>query len=143
MLDARKARLAVLLTIAAIGSWWLTRQAAVPTPSAAAQPRHEPDYIIDNLIGNAMDALGSRKYLLTAKQLTHYPDDDTTHFVEPVLVQYQPGGATATTRADVGVMPSGGAEILMTGNVHLTRSADGRSRGGEITTDRLRVELDR
>ncbi len=90
-----------------------------------------------------MSALGSRKYLLTAKRLTHYPDDDTTHFVEPVLVQFRPDGPTATTRADAGVMPGDGSEIVLTGNVHLTRAADGRSSGGEVATERLRVELDR
>jgi lipopolysaccharide export system protein LptC len=143
MLDARKLVLGIVLAAVAIGSWWLTRQAAEPTAAVDTTPRHEPDYIIENFVGNAMNIQGARQYLLTAKRATHYPDDGATHFVEPVLVQFQAGRATATTRADAGVMPSGGAEIIMTGNVRLTRAADDRSSGGEVAAERLRVELDR
>ncbi|HEX9811673.1 MAG TPA: LPS export ABC transporter periplasmic protein LptC [Burkholderiales bacterium] len=143
MLDARKLILGFVLIVVASASWWLTHQVAEPPPAASTRPRHEPDYIVENFAGNAMNAQGARQYRLTAKRLTHYPDDDTTHFVEPLLVQFRPGGSTATTRADKGVMPGSGTEIVMTGNVHVTRSADGRSSGGEITTDQLRVELDR
>ena len=143
MLDARKLVLGVVLIAAAGVSWWLTHQATAPITITTPAPRHEPDFVVENFVGNTMDAHGVRRYHLTAKRLTHYPDDDTTHFVEPVLRQFRPDGSTTTTRADRGVMPGDGTEIVMTGNVHLTRSADGRSGGGEVVTDRLRIELDR
>lgn len=143
MLDARKLILGVVLIAAAGISWWLTHQATTPVAFTAPAQRHEPDFIVENFVGNTMDARGARKYHLTAKRLTHYPDDDTNHFVEPVLRQFRPDGSTTTTRADRGVMPGDGTEIVMTGNVHLTRSADGRSGGGDVTADRLRIELDR
>ncbi len=143
MLDARKVILGIVLAVAAAGSWWLTHQVAVPTPSANLKPRHEPDYIVKNFVGTTMDEKGVRKYHLTAKQLTHFPDDDTTHLVQPVLVQFQPGGSTATTRADEGLIPGGGGEIIMVGNVRLTRATEGRADSGEVSADRLRVELDR
>ena len=143
MLDARKLILGFVLIAAAGVSWWLTHQAAVPIAITTPTPRHEPDFTVENFVGNTMDARGTRRYHLTAKQLTHYPDDDTTHFVEPVLQQFRPDGSTTMTRADRGVMPGDGTEIVMTGNVHVTRSANGRSGGGEVATDRLRIELDR
>lgn len=143
MLDVRKLLIGVVLLAAAVGSWWLTRRAAEPPPAAITTPRHEPDYVIENFVGNAMDARGERTYRLTAQRATHYPDDDTTHFVQPVLVQFLPAGVTATTRADAGVMPGDGSEIVMSGNVHATRTAGLRSSGGEVTAERLRIELDR
>jgi lipopolysaccharide export system protein LptC len=143
MLEARKLILGVVLIVAATGSWWLTHQATEPTTTATPKPRHEPDYTVENFVGNTMDAQGERKYHLTAKRLTHYPDDDTTHLARPVLLQFRHDGSMTTTRADDGVIPGNGTEIIMTGNVHVTRSAEGRSRGDEVTTDRLRVELDR
>ena len=142
MIDARKLLLGLVLCAAAVGSWWLTRGSDVPTTVTNTAAAQLPDYIVENFTGNSMDAQGRRKYLLTARRLTHYPHDDTAHFVEPVLVQFQPGGVIATTRADTGVMPDNGTEIVMTGNVRLTRSGDGEPTG-VTTTDRLRVELDR
>lgn len=143
MLDARKLIIGVVLVVVASASWWLTHQVVEPPPAASARPRHEPDYIVENFAGNAMNIRGVQQYRLTAKRLTHYPDDDTTHLVQPTLLQFRPGGLTVMTRADKGVIPGSGTEIIMTGNVHVTRSADGRSSGGEVTTDELRVELDR
>jgi lipopolysaccharide export system protein LptC len=143
MLDARKLLLGVVLLAVAVGSWWLTRRAAEPTPAAITKPRHEPDYVVQDFVGNVMDAHGAHAYRLTAQRATHYPDDDTTHFVQPVLVQFLPAGVTATTRADAGVMPGDGSEIVMTGNVHAARTASPRSSGGEVTAERLRIELDR
>jgi lipopolysaccharide export system protein LptC len=144
MPDARKLLVGVVLFASAVGTWWLTRRAAEPIPAAITKPRHEPDYVIENFVGNAMDAHGARTYHLTAQRVTHYADDDTTHFIRPVLVQFlRREGVTATTRADTGVMPGDGTEITMTGNVHATRTAGPRSTGGEVTAERLRIELDR
>lgn len=143
MMDSRKLLIGVVLLALAGGSWWLTRHAAKPVAVPDAAALHEPDYVIENFVGSAMNEQGIRKYLLSAQRLTHYPHDDTAHFVEPVLVQYLPDGAQVTTRAETGVMPGDGREIVMTGNVHVTRTADRRAAGGEIRTGRLRVELDR
>lgn len=143
MPDVPKLLVGLALGAAAIGSWWLTRQATQPPVAATTPVRHEPDYSIDNFVGNSMNEQGVRKYLLTAQRLVHFPDDDTTHFAHPVLVQFLPGGVRATTRADTGVMPGDGSVIVMTGDVHSSRTADRRSAGGEVVADRLRIELDR
>jgi lipopolysaccharide export system protein LptC len=140
--DARKIALGIILAALAAGTWWLTHRTGVPTGTLGPQVRHEPDYTIDDFIGNVMDAHGARKYRLTAQRLTHYPDDDTTHLTRPVLVQYLPDGVTATTRADAGVMPGDGSEIIMTGDVRVTRTANANA-GGEVTADHLRIQLDR
>lgn len=142
MADARKIAVGITLAALAVGTWWLTHRAGVPTGTPGPQILHEPDYTIDDFIGNVMDARGERKYRLTAQRLTHYPDDDTTHLTRPVLVQYLPDGVIATTRADTGVMPGDGSEIIMTGDVHVTRTADANA-GGEVTANRLRIQLDR
>lgn len=143
MLDARKLALGAVLAALAVGSWWLTHRASQPGIAPGMEARHEPDYTIEGFVGSVMNAQGTRRYLLTAQRLTHYPDDDTTHLVQPVLVQYLPGGVHATTRADAGVMPGDGSEIVMTGDVHVTRTAGPGSAGGEVTAEHLRVELDR
>lgn len=143
MVESRKLILGTLLAALAAGTWWLTHRAATPSAAPSAQPRHEPDYTIDGFVGNSMGPKGDRTYRLTARSVTHYPDDDTTHLVDPVLVQYLPGGVTFTARGDVGVMPGDGSSIELTGNVHVTRTAKPGAAGGETTAERLRLELDR
>lgn len=142
-MDRRTVLAGVVLLALALGSWWLTRRAAAPLPTAPPASAREPDYVIDNFLAHAMNPAGRPRYRLSAERLLHYPDDDTAHLIEPVLVQFLPGGARTTTRADTGVMPGDGSEILMRGNVHVTRSADTGTAGGEIVAERLRVELDR
>ncbi|MFL6647368.1 MAG: LPS export ABC transporter periplasmic protein LptC, partial [Sulfurifustaceae bacterium] len=138
-----KLAIGIVLLVIAVGSWWFTRQTAPPSETLDPEKRHDPDYIVEHFDGTTMNEQGTPRYHLTARRLTHYPDDDTAHFVEPVLVQYLPNGAQIMTRADAGVMPGTADEILMTGNVRATRSGDRESAGGELRTDRLRVELDR
>lgn len=131
-----------LIALAAV-SWWFARDAAPPLLAPDARLRHDPDYFVDKFTATAMNERGAPKYVLTADRLTHYPDDDTAHYDKPVLVQYKPNGARTTARGDTGVMPGDGKEIVMDGNVHVVNSNDPRSAGGEITTQHLRVELDR
>ena len=142
-MEARKLLVGLALLALALGTWWLTQRAAVMPVEDTVPGVREPDYVIENFLAHAMNEAGSPKYRLSAERLLHYPDDDTAHLVEPVLVQYLPDGARTTTRARTGVMPGDGSEILMRGDVHVTRSADAGSAGGEIRADRLRVELDR
>jgi lipopolysaccharide export system protein LptC len=143
MIDARRLALGVALAALAAASWWFARDTAQPTSAPDAKTRHDPDYFLEKFTATAMDEQGSPKYVLTADRLTHYPDDDTAHYVKPALVQYQPNGARITTRGDTGVMPGDGREIVLDGNVHAVQTADPRSAGGEIIAEHLRVELDR
>lgn len=143
MADARKVALGVTLATLAAASWWITHRTAEPTATPSVKTRHVPDYTLEDFIGNAMNPQGARKYVLTAQIAVHYPDDDTTHFTHPILVQYLPGGVIATARGDTGVMPGDASEILMTGDVHVVRTAGKDSNAGEINADRMRIELDR
>jgi lipopolysaccharide export system protein LptC len=143
MIDARRLALGVALAALAAASWWFTRDAAQPPSAADAKTRHDPDYFVERFTATAMNELGSPQYVLTADRMTHYPDDDTAHYVKPVLVQYKATGARITTRGDTGVMPGDGREIVLDGNVHAVQTGDPRSAGGEIIAEHLRVVLDR
>jgi lipopolysaccharide export system protein LptC len=143
LLDARRIALGLILLLAAVLSWWLSRETAPPPGTPDAKRRHDPDYFVEKFSATAMDERGAPKYVLAADRLTHYPDDDTTHYVKPVLDQYKPNGAHTKAWSDTGVMPGNASEIVMDGNVHVTNAGDPRSAGGEITTPHLRVELDK
>lgn len=141
--ETGKLAVAIVLMALVPVTWWLANDAAQPIGVLDAKGRHDPDYIIENFTATEMDEHGTPKYVLTASRVTHYPDDDTAHYLKPVLVQYQPNGLHVTTRGDQGVMPGDGREIIMTGNVRVARAGTSGVASGEITTERLRVELDR
>lgn len=143
MTETRKLVVAVVLMALVPVTWWLARDATQPMGVLDTKARHDPDYIIENFTATEMDERGTPKYTLTADRVTHYPDDDTAHYVHPVLIQYQPNGLQVTTRAQTGVMPGDGREIVMTGDVQVSRAGAPGTAGGEINTERLRVELDR
>lgn len=144
MSDARRWLVGLVLVLAAAGSWWLTRSVAPPQTPDDPRGRHDPDYVIERFEAWSMNERGQRRYRLEAARLVHYPDDDTAHLTRPYLIQYpEDGGAAIHTRAEQGMMPGSGKEIVMIGDVRTVRGADPGTAGGEIRTERMRIELDR
>ena len=110
--------------------------------------RHDPDYYMENFTAIGMDKEGRRKYVVEAERMVHYPDDDTALLDNPHIIQYQPGRAPRHTYSESGWMGSDGNEVLLSGNVKVIQGKaagqDGESdAGGVITTDKMRILLDR
>ena len=108
-----------------------------------SQSRHDPDYYIENFTAVGMDDKGKRKYILEAERLVHYPDDDTALLDNPHLIQYEPGQAPRHTYAESGWFGADGNEILLTGNVRVIQGNSSEAAGGIMTSNKMRVLLDR
>ena len=137
----RLALVAVLVALAAL-SWWLPNALTPRGNLFGSESRHEPDYTIENFTATEMDARGWRKHELRAAKLEHYADDDSADLTQPYLVQYAPDTAPVHTRADRGQISPNGKEILMQGNVRVTRGASGADPAGEVQTQEMRVILE-
>ena len=137
----RIAVVTVLLALLAL-SWWLPNAFTGRVPLLDGDRRHDPDYTIENFTAISMDASGWRKHELRAVRLEHYPDDDSIRLEKPYLVQYTPNAAPVHTRADRGTSDSEGKEILMQGNVRVTRGASGSDPAGQIQAEEMRVLLE-
>jgi len=137
----RLAVVAVLVALAAL-SWWLPNALTPRSGLFGGESRHDPDYTIDNFTATEMNAQGQRKHELRAVKLMHYADDDSADLMQPYLVQFAPGVAPVHTRADRGRLSPGGKEILMQGNVRVTRGASGADPAGEVQTGEMRVILE-
>jgi lipopolysaccharide export system protein LptC len=132
---------ALLVALAAL-SWWLPTALTPPANLFEGESRHEPDYTIYSFTATEMDAQGRRKHELQAVKLVHYGDDDTAELTQPYLVQFPPDAAPVHTRADRGHVSANGKEILMQGNVRVTRGASGTDPAGEVQTREMRVILE-
>jgi lipopolysaccharide export system protein LptC len=137
----RVALAVALLGLAAL-VWWLPNALTPRGELFEGEKRHEPDYIIENFTATVMDPHGHRKHELRAHRLEHFPDDDTVTLDRPYLVQYKPDGPPLHTRADRGFTTTTSKEIVMRGNVRVTRSARAGSPAGEVTAQEMRVLLE-
>jgi lipopolysaccharide export system protein LptC len=131
----------VLLALAAL-MWWLPNALTPRGNLFESEKRHEPDYIIENFTATVMDSQGYRKHELRAARAEHFADDDTVVIERPYVVQYTPDGPPLHTRADRGFTTTTSKEILMRGNVRVTRSARDDSPAGEVTAQEMRVLLE-
>ncbi|MGA8259799.1 MAG: LPS export ABC transporter periplasmic protein LptC [Arenicellales bacterium] len=120
-----------------------------PAKKVDASKRHDPDYYMENFTAIGMDKDGKRKYIIEAERMVHYPDDDTALLDKPHIIQFKPGVAPRHAYAESGWMASNGNEILLTGNVKVIQgqapkgSTAQNNGGGVLTTNRLRILLDR
>jgi lipopolysaccharide export system protein LptC len=105
--------------------------------------RHDPDYYIENFTAVGMGEDGKRHYIVEAERLVHYPDDDTALLDNPHIVQFEPGAAPRHTYSESGWVSSDGNEVLLTGNVKVIQGNNPQSGGGIMTTEKLRILLDR
>ena len=67
---------------------------------------------------------------------------DSADLTQPYLIQFSPDTAPVHTRADRGQLSPDGKEILMQGNVRVTRGASGTDPAGEVQTREMRVILE-
>jgi len=76
----------LLLLMAA--TYWLNQQVQPATPGSSGNLRHDPDYTMDNFTATTLDAQGKIRFVMSAKKMWHFPDDDTTHLEAPQLASF-------------------------------------------------------
>jgi len=114
--------LAVLLLMAAI-TLWIERTVKAPQHHPASAVRHDPDYIVSNFMTTKTDIQGNIQYVLNAAEMKHFPDDDTTHLVQPHLEQYTAGKPSTQIESQEGLVSSDGENVQFIGNVRVVRQA--------------------
>jgi len=141
--------LVLMLGLAGL-TFWLERTVREDEGLHPSLRRHDPDYVVDNLLNTRFNAQGLVESTLAAVKMLHYPDDDSTDLVAPRMVQTKPSEPRVTVTADRGALSQDGEEVFLYGNVLVVREAkpdrsEARMRtsflqvargGSVITTDR-------
>ncbi len=128
--------LAVLL--AATTAWWLSELGSGDRATRVLQA-HEPDYYMENFTQSRMNEDGKLHHRLTAEMMLHYPDDDSTELVKPVLEVYNEGPLPWRVRAEKGWISANNDVVLLTGEVHIWRDDENGMRELDVLTRDLRV----
>jgi lipopolysaccharide export system protein LptC len=80
-----------LLLVLTLLTFWLRYATQLSEPNRDGKNRHDPDYLLSDLVVRKLDREGLLKYTLRAVEARHYPDDDTTDLTRPRLVQQNHG----------------------------------------------------
>ncbi|MGB7651260.1 MAG: LPS export ABC transporter periplasmic protein LptC [Gallionella sp.] len=112
---------APLLAVLA-GVYWLNHPAA-PIKPAVLRDAHLADALVYGISAQAYDLQGKPHFLITAKQLTHYPDDDSSQLIHPDVTMLTPSGADLHLTGARGVLSQRGDLVELMGEVQVTRAA--------------------
>ncbi len=103
-------------------TYWLNQQVR----QEVAKPdnkRHDPDAIMENFSAIKMNKQGAPRFIMNAKKMQHYPDDDSTELDAPRLTALSDGRPTIHASAQRGLVSSKGDEVFMYQNVTVVREA--------------------
>lgn len=134
----------VVLTGLVFLSAWIGQLARGPRVQGDGAFGHYPDYFVEDFNALAFDVSGEPRYRLSAVNMTHFADDDTTELKAPRFVRSGSNMARVVIRSQRGLVSSDGENVYFLGDVRLLheRLQDGAPM--ELTTEYLRVipELD-
>lgn len=132
-----------LLTAAglAVATWLL--QATWHRREVEPARTHTPDYYGTGLQIAALDEEGKVRHRLKARKMLHYDDTDTTELDAPRLEVYDPEQPPWKVKAEKGWVSPDGEEVLLQGEVIITRPESPQARPLRIVTRDLRVFPDK
>lgn len=130
--------LAVLALLVGL-TLWLNQLVQPQAARADGSMRHDPDLIVEKFNARKLAEDGSVRYTLTARKMTHYPDDDSALLDSVKLEAFEPKQPKLTATADRGRLEQGGDRVWIEGNVVVVREADAKGGPARILTEKLLV----
>ena len=136
---SRTGLLVVLITLTLV-SWLLLKQADAPSPGAGSETKvRVPDYQVDQFTLVTMQASGLPSYRLQADSLLHFPSDKWSDLTVPRMQFYQQNTVNWHVSANKGRVYDEGENVLLSGNVILTRPAGSENGAMQVHTETLLV----
>ncbi len=122
MFDAYRLYPILALALLAGASVWLERVTRVAKPEAALIQPSGPDFIARDTELTGFGKDGTRRYVLVADRLIHFPQDDFTELEQPRLQMSGDGRDTRIRAVHARVSP-GGERVELSGEVKVHRAA--------------------
>ncbi len=119
--------------------YWLDMQVQQEVAAIVNNQRHDPDGIMDNFSAVKMNLQGVPGVLLSARQLRHYPDHDTTELELPRLTMLSAVHPPVHVKGVRGNVSSRGDEVIFHDDVVVTREPVGTQSAMALRTEYLRV----
>jgi lipopolysaccharide export system protein LptC len=120
-------------------TYWLNQQVQ-PEPAAPdSSKRHDPDAIIENFSATKLNEQGVPRFIMAAKIMLHYPDDDSTTLEVPRITMLSAEHPTIHAIAKHGTVSSKGDEIFLHDEVEVLREASARQDELSLQTEYLHI----
>jgi lipopolysaccharide export system protein LptC len=119
--------------------YWLDKQVQQEVIAALNNQRHDPDGIMDDFFATTMDQQGVPRMLLSARQMRHYPDHDSTELELPKLTMLTAEHPPVHVSGMRGAVSSRGDEVIFRDSVTVLREAAGPRSAMTLRTEYLRV----
>jgi lipopolysaccharide export system protein LptC len=104
--------------------------------------RHDPDLIVENFTARKLGPDGSVRYILAARRMMHYPDDDSSRLESVSFEAANPDQPRIVATSDRGQLVEGGDQVIMEGNVVINADATNTSPPWKLTTPKLTLQPD-
>jgi lipopolysaccharide export system protein LptC len=101
--------------------------------------KHEPDYFVERFALVKLNEAGKPTFRLSAESVLHYPDDDTSEFVKPLIVSIDDTKPVVQITSDKGKAGPKGEITELFGNVEITRAADRKGAKLIVKTDYITI----
>ena len=118
-------------------TYWLNQLAQTEPGKPDKVKRHEPDAIIENFSAITLNQQGAPHFIMAAKKMLHYPDDDSTTLEVPHLTALSAERPAIHAIAKRGVVSSKGDEVFLHEGVEVLREASASQNELRIHTEYL------
>ncbi|AHF02709.1 LPS export ABC transporter periplasmic protein LptC [Marichromatium gracile] len=130
--------LAAFFALSGLAGWWQVQRIDQPQGPATVRPR-VPDYVVHAFTALETDTSGAPSRRLSATELRQFVAEDLSELDRPHMQLFQSDGPPWRARAEHGLVLEGGAEVRLTGDVHLERDATAEAPPAHIETEQLNV----
>jgi len=124
-------------------TYWLNQQVQPESAKPDGSKRHAPDAIIENFSAIRLDKQGVPHFMVTARKMQHYPDDDSTTLEVPRLTALPVDHPAIHTIAKRGIVSSKGDEVFLHEDVEVLREASAQQEELTLHTDYLHIIPDK
>jgi lipopolysaccharide export system protein LptC len=120
-------------------TYWLNQQVQPQIAKPDSSKRHDPDAIIENFSATKLNEQGVPSFIMAAKKMLHYPDDDSTTLEEPRVTMLSAEHPAIHASAKLGTVSSKGDEIFLQDNVEVLRDASAKQDQLSLLTEYLHI----
>lgn len=124
-------------------TYWLNLQVKPESAKPDGKTRHDPDAIMENFSAMKLNEQGMPHFIMTARKMRHYPDDDSTTLDVPRLTALSADQPPIHMIAKRGAVSSKGNEIFLHDDVEVLREANARQDEFRLQTEYLHILPDR
>lgn len=120
-------------------TYWLNQQVQPEPDKPDSSKRHDPDAIMENFSAVKMNEQGVPHFVMNARKMLHYPDDDSTTLEVPRLTALSADRPAIHTIARRGNVSSRGDELFLYDDVEVLREASATQNELTLQTEYLHV----